>query len=97
MHTPILIKPLHNGIQKLYRFPNNYGASVVQHQYSYGGPQGLWELAVILFNSENNNDWALNYETPVTDDVIGHCTEEQINSLLDQIQHLPPCPPTNPS
>jgi hypothetical protein len=97
MHEPILTKPLHYGIQKLYRFSNNYGASVIKHQYSYGGPKGLWELAVILFNSEDNNDWALNYETSVTDDVIGHCTEEQINSLLEEIQQLPPCPPTKPS
>lgn len=97
MHEPILTRSLHNGTQKLYRFPNNYGASVVQHPYSYGGRQNLWELAVILFHSKNNNNWSLNYKTTVTDDVIGHCTEEQINALLDQIQQLPPCPPTNPS
>lgn len=83
--------------RRVYRFSNNYGASVVKHQYSHGSPQGLWELAVILFNSEDNDDWALNYETPITDNVIGNCTEEQINSLLEQIQQLPPCPPTNPS
>ena len=29
------------------QFPNGYGASVVSHEYSYGGTEGLWELAAI--------------------------------------------------
>lgn len=29
------------GIQNIYRFPNNYGASVVQHDYGYGGKDGF--------------------------------------------------------
>lgn len=29
MHTPISIIELHGGVRKLYRFPNNYGASDV--------------------------------------------------------------------
>ena len=35
------------GIQRIYKFDNGYGASVVKHKYSYGGDKGLWELAVI--------------------------------------------------
>ena len=50
-----MIKPIETihhsdgGIQKLYKFDNNYGASVVHHSYSYGNEDGLWELAVIEF------------------------------------------------
>ena len=29
------------------QFPDGYGASVVSHLYSYGGTEGLWELAAI--------------------------------------------------
>ena len=44
---PISVKELFGGIQKIYRFKNNFGASVVKHPYSYGGEKDLWELAVI--------------------------------------------------
>ena len=36
-----------NHRQKIYKFPNGYGASVIKGPYSYGGPDGLWELAVL--------------------------------------------------
>ena len=35
MHTPISIIELHGGVRKLYRFPNNYGASVVHPLLSF--------------------------------------------------------------
>jgi len=90
MHTPISIIELHGGIRKLYRFPNNYGASVVRHRYSYGFDKGLWELAVIKFGSDN--DWSLCYSAPLTFGhvyILGDQTEEQITELLNQIEQLP--------
>lgn len=66
-----------------YRFPNAFGASVVKNAYSYGGDAGLWEVAVL------GRDGALNYDTPVTDDVIGYLTDEQVDEVLDQIKALP--------
>lgn len=87
MHTPISILELHGGIRKLYHFPNNYGAYVVRHRYSYGFDKGLWELAVIKF--ESDNDWSLCYSAPLTFDILGDQTEEQITELLNQIEQLP--------
>lgn len=63
-------------------FPNGYGASVVSHANSYGGRDGLYELAVIDAGGE------LCYDTPVTSDVEGWCTEERVEQLLAQIEAL---------
>lgn len=80
------------GVQKVYRFENGYGASVVRHNYSYGGDQGFWELAVLTIENKPSNPrgWThhITYDTPVTNDVIGWLTEEQVQDYLDQIAGL---------
>ncbi|SVD70364.1 uncharacterized protein METZ01_LOCUS423218 [marine metagenome] len=74
------------GTQKLYSFPNGYGASVVKHEYSYGGDRGLWELAVINNISEDGFD--ICYDTPITDDVIGFLNDPEVDRLLYLIPDL---------
>jgi hypothetical protein len=64
-------------------FDNGYGASVVIGPYTYGGEDGLYELAVIL-----GSDGKLTYDTPVTDDVEGYLTEDEVTKLMEQIQNL---------
>lgn len=64
-------------------FPNGYGASVVNHYGSYGV-----ELAVLAGDEDN---WTLTYQTPVTNDVIGHIeTAEELSEILWRIKSLPP-------
>jgi len=77
------------GIQKIYRFDNGYGASVVCTSFSYGGPEGLWELAVIEFTGKENDKYNLIYDTPITDDVIGYLSEDNLKNLLIEIETLP--------
>ena len=89
---PLIEKPHlagKGGTQKLYRFDNGYGASVVQFPYSYGFDEGLWELAVIEFEGEYNDDFDITYDTPITDDVIGHLTENDVHRVLRDIESLP--------
>lgn len=74
-------KSYYGGIQKVYNFPNGYGASVIQHEGSYGFEKGQWELAV-LFMEE------LCYSSPITDDVIGYLNEPQVDNLLEQIKQI---------
>lgn len=83
--TPYRERPLNGGTQKLYRFENGFGASVVQHEFSYGGDAGLWELAVIRFDGD---EWYLEYETEITDDVIGWLDWNEVDDLLSRINAL---------
>ena len=73
---------IHNGVGYVYQFENGYGASVVSHDGSYGGKQGLYEIAVL----DSTGD--LCYSTPITDDVIGHATEEKVLDTLHRIRML---------
>ena len=61
-----------------FAFPNGYGASVVRH----GIEDGLFELAV------RGRNGRLCYDTAVTNDVCGRCTEEEILGLLAKIEAL---------
>ena len=69
------------GIMGLIMFDNGWGASVVRHQYSYGGDRGLYELAVLDSNGE------LHYDNDVASgDVQGYLDEEEVTYLLKAIQ-----------
>ena len=63
-------------------FDNGFGVSVVSHTHSYGGRSGLYEVAVL------DSDGNLTYETPVTSDVIGYLTEENVTDVMKQVQNL---------
>ena len=69
------------GRQLKYLFENNYGASVIKTPWSDGGPDGLWELAVL------HND-KLCYDTPITSDVIGRLEFSQVIEILKEIRDL---------
>jgi len=72
------------GIRYAFKADNGYGASIIQSMYSYGGDQGLWELAVLDDKGE------LCYDTPITNNVIGYLEEDEVNELLKKITELPP-------
>ena len=75
-----------NGIhQWMFHFENNYGASIIKHWGSYGFEDDLFELAVIKFEDDG---WDLCYDTPITDNVIGNLTNEEVLELLERIKNL---------
>ena len=76
-----------DGVQYIFRFDNNYGASVVKFTHTYGYESDLWELAVIKF--DENGDYDLVYDTPVADDVVGHLTDGEVCWYLGRIRDLP--------
>ena len=70
------------GIQSKLSFDNGYGVSVVRTSWTYGGKEGLYELAVL--DTQGN----LTYDTPVTNDVIGYLSEEEVSDIMEQVQKL---------
>lgn len=89
--TKIIQRPAHDGVQVLVEFPNKWGASVVQHKYSYGGKQGFWELAVLagIDEDESGLSYDLDYSTPITSDVLGWLTPKEVTETLREISELP--------
>lgn len=108
------------GVQYVFRFENNYGASIVKHLGSYGYDEDLWELGVLRFgkydelciehfenhgydeeleelldamesyeDDEDEDDvYILTYDTPITEDVEGYLTDEDVRNLLARIKEL---------
>ena len=94
----LMKRKIHNGAtdQEIYRFPNGYGASVIRGKLtSYGGAEGLYELAVVLYDDGPKEEWSTDidfsicYDTSLTDDVLGYLTRRQVNDLLKEILELP--------
>lgn len=63
-------------------FSNGYGISVVQGLNTYSG-EGTYEVAVLKDNK-------LCCSTPITDDVIGWVSEEEINEIMEELQSYLP-------
>lgn len=74
---PVEANEMFGGIQAVWRFDNGYGASVISHRYSYG-----IELAVLKGDD-------ITYDTPITDDIIGHIADAQeLSDYLTRIMAL---------
>ena len=100
-HNPICTQEKNGGIQRFFKFNNGYGASVIRHDSSYGSEKGLWELAVLSGGHRQGNfdtlgaenilkGYILDYSTPITNDVLGHLTEEEVQSTLTEISNFNP-------
>lgn len=68
------------GSRWVFRFGNGFGASVIND--GYGAEVGKYELGVL------GPSGALTYDTPITDDVLGYLTAEEVAETLDRIEAL---------
>ena len=68
-------------------YDNNYGVSVVRGPYTFGGDKGLYELAIIYMAPEDKES-RICYDTPITNDVMGHLTPEDITKIMKQVSEL---------
>ena len=79
-----------NGIKAEMYFPNGYGISVIKSPYSYGGDAGLFEAAVLHKITRNGKEVdAVCTDTPITDDVKGWLTKDDVSDMMLEIQFLP--------
>ena len=77
------------GHQALFRFENRYGASLIDN--GYGHETGKYEIAVIRFmprRDEFDEDWYIDYNTSLTDDVLGYLEESEVFEVLQRIKNL---------
>jgi len=74
-----------SGIYCRIQFENGFGASIVNHKYSYGGKDGLYELAVL------GSDGEIHYDNTVANgDVLGYLSEDDVERYLKEIKSLEP-------
>lgn len=70
-------------MQTVYKFPNGFGASVIEIYYY---EEDYIEVAVVKF--DKNGEYRLDYSTPITDDVIVVTDIEERDNVLQQICDL---------
>lgn len=91
---PAEMKPF--GLQRLYKFQNGYGASVVRFGWRFHDNvkryasntlnDRQWELAVIRWVSPRR--FELSYDTPITSDILGYLTKQDVEEVLEKIRKL---------
>lgn len=64
-------------------FRNGLGLSVIRSEYSYGGKNGLYEIAPR--NLTGGLDGAFFDEGDQGDDVLGHCSAEEVRRYINKI------------
>jgi len=64
------------------KFPNGYGASIICTDHSDGGPEGLFEVAVMKGDK-------FCYDSPISKDGIGRCDFGRVSWILKDIAALP--------
>ena len=79
---------------KLKFFSNGYGISVITGSASYSNASRPFEVAV-LKGTEDKYD--ICYDTPITNDVLGYLSSNQVATLEKEIQALPCEPQTCPA
>ena len=68
--------------QAIFEFPNGYSISVITGKYAYTTESHPYEAAVFL-------NGGLCYVTPITNDVFGHQTTDDISETMALIEALP--------
>ena len=69
------------GIQRIYRFKNNFGLSLVNSPMLHSYPFA-WEAAVLEKVSDKGTSFKLTYDTPLTNDIEVFSSVEEANEFI---------------
>ena len=74
------------GIQYVFAFNNNFGASVVKTPFTYGGNNDLWEFAMLKYIKELYK-YELYYCNLTDFSVLGYLSDADVNFYLKNIKN----------
>lgn len=77
-----IVSPYLSGVRSRLMFENGFGVSVVCTDLSYGGKDGLYEIAVL------NSQGDITYDTELTNDVIGWLDKDKVTEIMLQVQKI---------
>ena len=83
--TDLKFHQLYDGVQSIVDY-GQYQLSVVKHSGSYGGTQGLYEIAV--FNADSNDQVELPGITNEGDTVKGFLSESDVVCIIKKMVAL---------
>ena len=79
-------QPLYDGVQVVLKFGDQYDLSIVSHEFSYGGKNGAYEIAVI--DSKACEQVNLPGITSEHDTVKGWLTEFHVDSIIKKMHSI---------
>lgn len=73
------------GYQKVVEFDNGYGLSIVSHEHSYGGNEGLFEIALL----DMDKDGEIIYDPELGfADVVGFLDFSEVAAIIERISSV---------
>lgn len=69
------------GVQRVYRFSNGYGLSLINLPMAHAYPFA-WEAAVLKDVPEDGHGGEIDYTTPLTEDVEVFATDAEANEFI---------------
>jgi len=72
---------LGGGLRAEMSFENNYGVSVLFGTLFYSNGVDTYEVAIL-------KDGEITYDTDITDDVLGHLSEDEVTEVMKKVQEL---------
>jgi len=80
-------------IHKIYRFPNDYGASVVSAPKAEVSARGTFRMYVLHYETPApEHSYEIEKDTPITDDYLVCHGWEEVERNLKKVFDLPPSP-----